>query len=37
MSKGQDFQIPSLHARAPSFFGFFGSFTGRCAMRRTGG
>lgn len=36
MSKGQDFRIPSLHACAPSFFGFFGSFRGRYAMRRAG-
>jgi hypothetical protein len=36
MSKGQDVRIPSLHARAPSFFGFFGSFRGRYATRRAG-
>jgi hypothetical protein len=36
MSKGQDIRIPSLSACAPSFFGSFGSFRGRYAMRRAG-
>ena len=36
MSKGQDIRIPSLHACAPYFFGFFGSFRGRYATWRTG-
>lgn len=31
MSKGQDDRIPSLCARAPYFFGFFGFFRGRYA------
>ena len=36
MSKGQDFQIPSLHARAPYYFGYFGSFRGRYVSWRAG-
>lgn len=36
MSNGQDIRIPSLSACAPTYFGFFGSFRGRYAMRRAG-
>lgn len=36
MSKGQDIRIPSLSACAPSYFGFFGSFSGRYVNWRAG-
>ncbi len=36
MSKGQDTNIPSPHACAPFYFGFFGSFRGRYVNWRAG-